>query len=324
MAKDRPAADDEDLSIEIDPGLLEAALAAVDSRAREARARQDDTRKGAMPSSAAAPGAEPTAVSLVPPASIEVEIEVSTAPASAAEPRPRSVAPEERSRSVAPDDRPRSVTPEVRPRSVPPVSEAQEGPRRPDPMANLGFAAIDEQRRMWQHRARETGERVRRLESELEFAKQGRDELDQQYRELRQSIQRLQAETDLLRQRARKDRDEAERMGEERVLRGLLDIIENVELGVAHAGQDPARVLAGLNMIAEQFRMLLKRVGVERVEAVPGTPFDPSQHEAVLHMPNTEVPPGAVHSEVAAGFKLRGRLVRPARVVVASAPPDSE
>lgn len=304
MAKDRPAADDEDLSIEIDPGLLEAALAAVDSRAREARARQDEVRKGAPPSPASVP--EPTAVSLVPPTSFDVEIEVSTAPPAAAEPRPRSVAPDER------------------PRSVPPVSDAQDGPRRPDPMANLGFAAIDEQRRMWQHRARESGERVRRLEAELEFAKQGRDELDQQYRELRQSIQRLQQETDLLRQRARKDRDEAERMGEERVLRGLLDIIENVERGVAHAGQDPARVLAGLNMIAEQFRMLLKRVGVERVEAVPGTPFDPSQHEAVLHMPNTEVPPGAVHSEVAAGFKLRGRLVRPARVVVASAPPDSE
>ncbi|MBM4369851.1 MAG: nucleotide exchange factor GrpE [Deltaproteobacteria bacterium] len=237
---------------------------------------------------------------------MELELEVSTAPTPAGEERPRSVPPEER------------------PRSVPPVSDAQSGARRPDPMGNLGFAAIDEQRRMWQHRARESGERVRRLEAELEFARQGRDELDQQYRDLRQSVQRLQQEADLARQRTRKDRDEAERMGEERVLRGLLDIIENVERGVAHAGQDPARVVAGLNMVAEQFRMLLKRIGVDRVEAEPGTPFDPSQHEAVLHMPNTDVPPGTVHSEVAPGFKLRGRLVRPARVVVASPPPDGE
>ncbi|MBM4392762.1 MAG: nucleotide exchange factor GrpE [Deltaproteobacteria bacterium] len=321
MAKDRPADDDGDLNIAIDPGLIEAALAAVDTRAREARARKDgvgiDPPGPGEPRAVEAPDtpAEPTAVPLVTPETIELELDVPTAPPARVEPPPQSAAPDSRSRPVPPDEHPRSG---------PPASAAEPGARRPDPMANLGLAEIDEQRRMWQHRAREASERVRRLEAELEFARQGRDELDLQYRELRQAVQRLQQEADLTRQRTRKDREEAERMGEERVLRGLLDIVENVERGVVHAGQDPARVVAGLNMIAEQFRMLLKRIGVDRVEAEPGTPFDPSQHEAVLHMPNTDVPPGTVHSEVAPGFKLRGRLVRPARVVVASTPPDGE
>ena len=188
----------------------------------------------------------------------------------------------------------------------------------------MSFAALDEQRRLWQHRAREAGERIRRLEAELSAANESREQIDQMYRELRQAGQQLHQDMELSRVRARKDRDEAERMGEERVLRGLLDIVENVERGVAHAGEDPERVLSGLNMVAEQFRALLKRVGIDRVEAATGTTFDPSEHEAVLHMPTTEIAAGCVVHEVAAGFKLRGRLVRPARVVVASPPPTGE
>lgn len=238
---------DDALAIDIDPELIEAALAAVESRSRKVESAEDS------------PAAEPRAA------------------------RPLSVAP-------------------------------------PDPPGADAGTKREEEARLSAMRSREQAERLRRLEQELGRITEARDALDQQYRELRQGAQSLQAEMDALRVRARKDRDEAERVGEERVLRGVLDIVENVERGVSHAAQDPARVLAGLTMIAEQFRMLLRRIGIERVEASRGTPFNPAMHEAVLHMPTDEVAPGAIHSEVAAGFTMRGRLVRPARVVVGSSP----
>ena len=251
---------DDALAIDIDPELIEAALAAVESRARRSQ------------------GDEPG---------------VDTA----------SVAPEPVVRS-GPTSRPPSVAPRDEPTT--------------DPISTT--AGRSEDARLLAMRAREQAERLRRLEGELGRVTEARDALDQQYRELRQGAQSLQAEMDALRVRARKDRDEAERVGEERVLRGVLDIVENVERGVSHAEQDPARVLAGLTMIAEQFRMLLRRIGIDRIEASRGTPFNPALHEAVLHMPTDEVAPGEIHSEVAAGFTMRGRLVRPARVVVGSSP----
>lgn len=232
------------LSIDIDPALIEAALASVENRGRN-----HDTP--------------------------DIEVDISP-------------------------DEPTPTPPSPSPASVPPAR----------PVEDARLVAL---------RAREQGERLRRLEAEVTRVTEARDALDQQYRELRQAAQSLQAEMDALRIRARKDREEAERVGEERVLRGILDIIENVERGVNHAAEDPTRVLAGLTMIAEQFRILLRRLGIERVEAGRGTPFNPALHEAVLHMPTDEVAEGAIHSEVAAGFTLRGRLVRPARVVVASA-----
>jgi molecular chaperone GrpE len=276
MAKAREDTEEEELlAIDIDPSVIEAALAAVDSRKRGGGRRDTQSELDAR----AGIGGEESDRQRE---TAELEVEL----------------PEE-----APLREP--------PRPQAPV-RATEAPND----------AGEDERKLLQIRLREQQEKVRRLELELARAVESRDTIDQQFRDLRQSAQRLQQEMDLLRQRGRKDRDDAERTGEERVLRGLLDIVDNVERGVNHANQDPTRVLAGLTMIAEQFRMLVKRLGIERIDASRGSPFDPSRHEAVLHMPTGDVPPDTVHSEVAAGFVLRGRLLRPARVVVASALPE--
>jgi molecular chaperone GrpE len=71
----------------------------------------------------------------------------------------------------------------------------------------------------------------------------------------------------------------------------------------------------------KQFVDTLGRMGIERVSAV-GKPFDPALHEAIQHLETTEYPPGTIAAEAQPGYKYGDRLLRPALVVVAKAPPE--
>ncbi len=66
----------------------------------------------------------------------------------------------------------------------------------------------------------------------------------------------------------------------------------------------------------------MQRFGVEEVDP-EGEPFDPALHEAMTMQPSDEVEPGSVMTVFQKGYALNGRLLRPARVVVAAEPPES-
>ena len=178
-------------------------------------------------------------------------------------------------------------------------------------------STVEAQRLVLELRLRESAHRVRSLEGELAQVMGERDRVDRQFRELREAAVRSAADADLGRIRVRKEREDVERAAEERVLRAVFDIVENVDRGLAHASQDPARVAAGLSMVAEQFKGMLRRLDVQRIATEPGTPFDPAHHEALMYIESSDVPAGTVVNEIAPGFLLRGRMVRAARVVVA-------
>lgn len=167
-------------------------------------------------------------------------------------------------------------------------------------------------------RLRDAKDGLRRADAEITSLKEERDSLERQVRELREAVQRQSSDAEAMRIRNRKEREEYERSGEERVLRAFFEVGDNVERGIAHAGQDPQRVVQGLQMIHEQFHGLLRRFGVERIGAEQGLLFDPALHEAILHTASETVLPGCILDQVTSGFTLRGRLLRPARVVVAA------
>ncbi|MHB8893020.1 MAG: nucleotide exchange factor GrpE [Candidatus Limnocylindrales bacterium] len=80
----------------------------------------------------------------------------------------------------------------------------------------------------------------------------------------------------------------------------------------------------GIAAIDRKLRLLLESEGVSAVEATPGTPFDPREHEAVVSVPGTGRAEGVIVEEVRRGYRLRDRLIRPALVAVAAAPdPDA-
>jgi molecular chaperone GrpE len=76
----------------------------------------------------------------------------------------------------------------------------------------------------------------------------------------------------------------------------------------------------GIVAIDRKLRALLESEGVSPVEASPGTPFDPREHEAIANVPGTGRAEGEIVDEIRRGYRLRDRIVRPALVAVAAGP----
>jgi molecular chaperone GrpE len=75
----------------------------------------------------------------------------------------------------------------------------------------------------------------------------------------------------------------------------------------------------GIAAIDRKLRLLLESEGVTQVDATPGNPFDPRDHEAIVSVPGTGRPEGEIVEEIRRGYKLRDRVIRPALVAVAAA-----
>ncbi|GIX47964.1 MAG: hypothetical protein KatS3mg131_2175 [Candidatus Tectimicrobiota bacterium] len=147
-------------------------------------------------------------------------------------------------------------------------------------------------------------------------------ELEQQRRQAEEyldHLRRLQAEFSNYRRRVMQEQQQAASRGKEELLRALLPILDNLRLALQHADQDANAVRQGVQLIWQQFEDFLRAQGVERIAAV-GEPFDPTRHEALSTAPASEAhPPNTVVAEASAGYLFQGRLLRPARVVVARA-----
>jgi molecular chaperone GrpE len=75
----------------------------------------------------------------------------------------------------------------------------------------------------------------------------------------------------------------------------------------------------GVSAIDRKLRQLLESEGVTVIDAAPGTPFDPREHEAIVNVPGTERPEGEIVEQIRRGYRLRDRVLRPALVAVAAA-----
>lgn len=102
------------------------------------------------------------------------------------------------------------------------------------------------------------------------------------------------------------------------IIRSLLPVIDNWEraLAVDPASTDAAGVLKGLELVHDQMLNVLKQQNVEVIAPEPGTPFDPSKHEALMQQPNDEYTEPAVTQLFQKGYALPGRTLRPAQVAV--------
>jgi molecular chaperone GrpE len=78
----------------------------------------------------------------------------------------------------------------------------------------------------------------------------------------------------------------------------------------------------GIAAIDRKLRLLMDSEGVTVVDAAPGMPFDPREHEAVVSVPGTGRSEGEIVEEIRRGYRLRDRVIRPALVAVA-APDDT-
>jgi molecular chaperone GrpE len=152
----------------------------------------------------------------------------------------------------------------------------------------------------------------------LESVSAERDAAQQQAREYLALAQRAQADFQNYRRRAEQERAEAFDRGRGEVLLQMLPVLDDFER--AMQALPPERRdedwVQGLALIERKLRTALENTGVERI-AAEGQPFDPWEHEAVLHEERDDVAPGTVAAVARPGYRLGGRVLRPAQVVVA-------
>src|SRR5207253_1844292 len=156
------------------------------------------------------------------------------------------------------------------------------------------------------------------LEAQLEESFKRARETGERLKETHERFLRTAAEFENFKKRALKEKEDAQKFGTERLLKDFLPVMDNLERALDHAEQhDLKQVIEGVKLVQKLFETTLARHGVTGFSAV-GKPFDPSVHEALMQQESDE-PPNSVVSEMARGYKLHDRLVRPAAVVVAKA-----
>jgi len=128
-------------------------------------------------------------------------------------------------------------------------------------------------------------------------------------------LQRLQAEYVNYKRRVDRDRDVARQRGIEAVLSDLLPVLDGIDAARAHGelGQ-------GAAMLADELAKVTGKYGLSAY-GLPGEPFDPHVHEALMHINQPGFPPGSVSQVFQRGYALGGRVIRPARVGVCDGEP---
>jgi molecular chaperone GrpE len=127
---------------------------------------------------------------------------------------------------------------------------------------------------------------------------------------------RTAAEMDNLRKRTAREREDAIRYANQRLLEDLLPVIDNFEMGMQAAAQDTSSMIyIGMDMVRKQLNEFLSNQGVTEI-STEGQ-FDPNLHDAVSQEAS-ELPEGTIIRTSRRGFRLRDRLLRPASVVVSA------
>jgi len=140
-------------------------------------------------------------------------------------------------------------------------------------------------------------------------------------------LQRERAEFSNYRRRTSEEREAMLGLAGEDLIRKVLAIADDFDLAIDNR---PAELAGngwvdGVTAIDRKLRALLESEGVRQVEAQPGKPFDPREHEAIVNVPGTGHAEGEIVDVIRRGYKLRDRVLRPALVAVAAAPePDAD
>ena len=132
---------------------------------------------------------------------------------------------------------------------------------------------------------------------------------------------RALAEMENFKKRLQREKDEQARYATDSVLSDLLPTLDNLDLALQYGSQSEAckDMLTGVDMTRRLLLDAVKKHGLEPVGAV-GDAFDPELHEAIAQEESADVPPGHILQIMQKGYKLKDRLLRPAKVMVSAKP----
>jgi molecular chaperone GrpE len=162
------------------------------------------------------------------------------------------------------------------------------------------------------------------LAADLEAANAERDEARIKADEYLAALQRERAEFLNFKRRSAEERLASAGLANESLISKVLAIADDFDRAI---DARPAELEGdawseGVAAIDRKLRLLLDSEGVTAIDAAPGMPFDPRQHEAVVNVPGSDRRDGEIVEEIRRGYRLRERVIRPALVAVASGGAD--
>lgn len=144
------------------------------------------------------------------------------------------------------------------------------------------------------------------LREELEAVKQERDSY-------LNDLKRMKAEFENARKRLERERERIYESVTEHLVKQLLPVLDNLDRALQSEGD----IRAGVEATREQLANMLSEEGLSPI-ASDGQHFDPNVHEALLSQPSEEHEEGTIIQTYERGYMLRGKPLRPAKVIVAS------
>lgn len=146
--------------------------------------------------------------------------------------------------------------------------------------------------------------------------------LEGEVREWKEYAMRAQAEFENTKRRLETRQADAVKRAGERVIEGLLPVVDDLEYAIRHATDTNNEMLVGVSAIHTKILSVLVREGVEVIDPLD-RPFDHNVASAVQMVENADVPDQTVVNVLQKGYQMGSRVVRPAMVVVSTGGPTS-
>jgi molecular chaperone GrpE len=161
------------------------------------------------------------------------------------------------------------------------------------------------------------------LESRIEELKAGLDESNRERSQYKDALLRAQADLTNYKRRSDEERGEQTKYSNSRLILKILPVLDDLGLAIDHAAESAAGAswLEGVQLIQRKLQTLVESEAVTRIEP-EGRDFDPTEHEAMAYQESMDYNEGQVLSVVRDGYKLHGRVIRPALVILAKKPEE--
>ncbi|MDA0690998.1 MAG: nucleotide exchange factor GrpE [Nitrospinae bacterium] len=153
----------------------------------------------------------------------------------------------------------------------------------------------------------------------IEILNENLQKKEDEIAELKNEFLRYKAETENFKKRLRKEKEDFSQYANERLLKELTLINDNLERALSAPSPTVESLQQGVEMILKQFHSFLEKQNVEPIEAL-GKTFDPNLHEVMCQVESDEHEENTVTEVYSKGYQLNGRILHPSKVVIAKAP----
>ena len=155
------------------------------------------------------------------------------------------------------------------------------------------------------------------LEKEIEELKEKLNKTEEIAKNLSLAYKKLEEEFETYKIRMRKEKEEAKDEGSLRVIKSFIEIVDNFEkaLESTKTATDINAFIKGVQMIHYQLNRFLQEHGMEKIET--SGEFNPIEHEAIETVKSEEHQPNSIVKVIQTGYKYKGKVIRPAKVIVA-------